>query len=54
MLSDTDCQTCRIEISTDGISVDSSAGNLYLEAGILITVVSVLYVGKKLVDKYLK
>jgi len=28
------CEDCRIEISTDGIAVDSSTGNLYLEAGI--------------------
>jgi len=48
------CDTCRIEISTKGVKVDSSTGNLYLEAGVLITVVAVLYIGKKLVDKYLK
>ena len=48
------CEDCRIEISTDGIEVDSSTGNLYLEAGILITVIAVLYIGKKLVDKYIK
>jgi len=48
------CDNCRIEISTDGIEVDSSTGNLYLEAGILMTVIAVLYIGKKLVDKYIK
>ena len=48
------CEDCRIEISTDGIEVDSSTGNLYLEAGILMTVIAVLYIGKKLVDKYIK
>ena len=48
------CENCRIEISTDGIEVDSSTGNLYLEAGILMTVIAVLYIGKKLVDKYIK
>jgi hypothetical protein len=51
---ETACEDCRIEISTDGIEVDSSTGNLYLEAGILITVIAVLYIGKKLVDKYIK
>ena len=48
------CDDCRIEVSTDGIEVDSSTGNLYLEAGILMTVIAVLYIGKKLVDKYIK
>tara|TARA_B110000503_G_scaffold31383_1_gene50639 strand:+ start:1292 stop:1474 length:183 start_codon:yes stop_codon:yes gene_type:complete len=48
------CDDCRIEISTDGIEVDSSTGNLYLESVILITVIAVLYIGKKLVDKYIK
>ena len=48
------CENCRIDISTKGIEVDSSTGNLYLEATILITVIAVLYIGKKLVDKYIK
>jgi len=48
------CDDCRIEVSTDGIEVDSSTGNLYLEAAILVTVIAVLYIGKKLVDKYIK
>ncbi len=52
--NDAACDDCRIEISTDGIEVDSSTGNLYLEAGILMTVIAVLYIGKKLVDKYIK
>jgi len=49
-----DCDTCRIELSTEGIKVDSSTGNLYLEGTILVTILAVLYIGKKLVDKYLK
>ena len=48
------CEECRIEITTKGIEVDSSTGNLYLEAVILVTVITVLYIGKKLVDKYIK
>jgi hypothetical protein len=48
------CEDCRIEISTSSIEVDSSTGNVYLEAGILMTVIAVLYISKKLVDKYIK
>ena len=36
------------------IEVDSSTGNLYFEASILVGVVAVMYIGKKLVDKVLK
>ena len=36
------------------IEVDSSTGNLYFEAAILIGIVAVLYVGKKVVDKVFK
>jgi len=46
--------TSRIEIGTNSIEVDSSTGNLYLEAGILIAVIAILYIGKKIVDKYIK
>ena len=49
-----DISTQRIAISTDSIEVDSSTGNLYLEAGILVVVIAVLYIGKKLGDKYIK
>ena len=51
------CDNCRIEISTDGIEVDSSTGNLYLEALVLtfvVFIVAILYVGKKVVDKKFK
>jgi len=48
------CDDCRISISQKGIEVDNSTGDLFLEAGILILIVAVLYVGKKLVDKYIK
>jgi len=36
------------------IEVDSSTGNLYFEAAILIGIVAVLYIGKKVVDKVFK
>ena len=51
------CEDCRIEISTDGIEVDSSTGNIALEAGIVIGIlilVSVMYIGKKWIDKKFK
>ena len=36
----TQCENCRIEITTKGITVDSSEGNLYFEATILVTSIS--------------
>ena len=36
------------------IEVDSSTGNLYFEAFILVSIIAVLYIGKKVVDKVLK
>ena len=36
------------------IEVDGSTGNLYLEAFILVSIIAVLYIGKKVVDKVLK
>jgi hypothetical protein len=53
----TTCETCRIAITTDGIEVDSSTGNIGLEAIIvvgLLVLVSTMYVGKKWVDKKFK
>ena len=55
--SNTQCDNCRIEISTDGIEVDASTGNIALEAGIVVgilTLVSVMYIGKKWIDKKFK
>ena len=48
------CDECRISISTKGVEVDSSHGDLYFEAVILVSVIAILYIGKKLVDKYIK
>jgi len=51
------CEDCRIEISTDGIEVDASTGNIAIEAGIVIGIlilVSVMYIGKKWIDKKFK
>jgi hypothetical protein len=54
MDKETDCSNCRIEISTDSIVVDSSSGDLFLEGSVLIIIIAILYIGKKLVDKYVK
>jgi len=44
--------TSRIALAS--LEVDSSIGNLYLEAGMLVVLAAVLYIGKKLIDKYFK
>ena len=49
-----DLSTQRIAISTDGIEIDSSQGDLVSEAvllGTIVVVVAVLYVGKKWIDR---
>ena len=44
-----------IELKPVGsIEVDSSTGNLYFEAFILVSIIAVLYIGKKVVDKVFK
>ena len=56
-LAEDQCADCRIAISTVGLEVDSSQGNLLLEAGVLGVILiftAGLYTGKKLVDKQFK
>jgi len=43
----------RIALSTKSIEIDGSEGDLLFEAGILVLAVALLYIGKKIVDKYL-
>jgi|TARA_R110001592_G_scaffold60496_1_gene183933 LPXTG-motif cell wall-anchored protein len=48
------CEDCRIAITTDGVEVDSSTGDIALEAMIVVGIlllVSAMYVGKKWIDK---
>ena len=55
--TETQCEDCRIEITTKGITVDRSEGDLAAEALVLtviVFVVAILYVGKKAVDKKFK
>lgn len=48
-------QRLAFEVNQVGsIEVDSSTGNLYFEAAILVGIVAVLYIGKKVVDKVFK
>ena len=56
-VAETTCEDCRIAVTTDGIEIDSSRGNIATEAIILvgiIFVVATLYIGKKMVDKHFK
>jgi|TARA_B110000908_G_scaffold163880_1_gene211056 hypothetical protein len=48
------CDDCRISITQKGIEIDGSTGQLLFEAGMLIIIIAVLYIGKKLVDRYFK
>jgi hypothetical protein len=51
------CENCRIEVTTDGITIDSSQGDIILESILLVGIViiiSVLYVGKKWIDRKFK
>jgi hypothetical protein len=56
-VAETTCEDCRIAVTTDGIEIDSSQGNIATEAIILVGlmfVVATLYIGKKMVDKHFK
>jgi len=56
LMSET-CETCRIAISEDGIEIDSSQGDIILEATVLggiVIVIALLYVGKKWIDRKFK
>ena len=56
-VNQTTCEDCRIAVTTDGIEIDSSTGDLAVEALVLtviVVIVAALYVGKKAVDKRFK
>jgi len=51
------CEDCRIEISTTGIEVDSSTGNLAVEGAVvvaLLIIVCAVYAFKKWIDSRFK
>ena len=55
--ANTTCEDCRIAVTTDGIEIDGSTGDLAVEALVLtviVVIVAALYVGKKAVDKRFK
>tara|TARA_B100000497_G_C7460238_1_gene284495 strand:+ start:129 stop:302 length:174 start_codon:yes stop_codon:yes gene_type:complete len=57
MSEQTACEDCRIAVTTDGIEIDASQGDLAVEALVLtviVFVIAILYVGKKAVDKKFK
>ena len=56
-VAETTCEDCRIAVTTDGIEIDASQGDLATEALVLtfvLFIVAILYVGKKVVDKKFK
>ena len=56
-MSEEQCDGCRIAITTKGVEIDSSQGDLLSEAvlfGTIVVVVAVLYIGKKWIDRKFK
>ena len=54
---ETACENCRIAVTTDGIEIDASTGDLTAEVLVLtfiVFVIAAVYVAKKLVDRYIK
>ena len=47
-------QSKKMSIETPMGTLESDSGNHYLDVASIILVIGVLYVGKKLVDKYIK
>ena len=57
MSQNNECTDCRIAITTKGVEIDSSQGDLLSEAvllGTVVIVVAVLYIGKKWIDRKFK
>ena len=50
---DTTLQSKKMSIETPIGTIESDSGNHYLDLLSIIVVIAVLYVGKKLVDKYI-
>ena len=51
---DTTLQSKKMSIETPIGKLESDSGNHYLDVASIILVIGVLYVGKKLVDKYIR
>ena len=50
---DTTLQSKKMSVETPIGTIESDSGNHYLDLLSIIVVIAVLYVGKKLVDKYI-
>ena len=53
MMVDTTLQSKKMSLETPIGTIESDSGNHYLDVLSIILVIAVLYVGKKLVDKYI-
>ncbi|MAI03855.1 MAG: hypothetical protein CMQ75_04965 [Gammaproteobacteria bacterium] len=56
-VAESTCVDCRIAIGKDGIEIDSSQGDLVLEAivlGVIVIAIALLYTAKKIVDRNFK
>jgi len=54
ILVDTTLQSKKMSLETPIGTIESDSGNHYLDIASIILVIGVLYIGKKLVDKYIK
>tara|TARA_R100000781_G_scaffold54062_1_gene35361 strand:- start:1559 stop:1753 length:195 start_codon:yes stop_codon:yes gene_type:complete len=54
MISDTTLQSKKMSLETPIGTIESDSGNHYLDIFSITLVIGMLYVGKKLVDKYIK
>ena len=54
ILVDTTLQSKKMSLETPIGTIESDSGNHYLDIFSIILVIGILYIGKKLVDKYIK
>jgi hypothetical protein len=54
ILADTTLQSKKMSLETPIGTIESDSGNHYLDIFSIILVIGILYIGKKLVDKYIK
>ena len=54
ILVDTTLQSKKMSLETPIGTIQSDSGNHYLDIFSIILVIGILYIGKKLVDKYIK
>ena len=54
ILVDTTLQSKKMSLETPIGTIESDSGNHYLDIFSIILVIGILYIGKKIVDKYIK